>query len=203
MWPRNHLWLLQKHNLRAIIAKVYIVLLFHRIWPKDEKILRTAFEGTINSQILTIHRIIEGLRIKNLEETQFFVDFSKAFDFIYRGKIAVILQVYNLAKEIVTALMIVYKNMKAIVHSPDNVIDFFDIVTGVFKRDNLSWYIFIICLNYVLPTSIVQMKKWFRFKKSERARSKRYPAETTADADDLALLTNTPALPESLLHSQE
>ena len=47
-------------------------------------------------------------------------------------------------------------------------------------------------------------RKWFHTKK--KAKSRRYPAETITDsdyADDLVLLTNTPAQAESLLHCIE
>ena len=41
----------------------------------------------MTSQILTIHRILEGVRAKKIEATILFVDFSKAFDSIRKGKI--------------------------------------------------------------------------------------------------------------------
>ena len=61
-----------------------------------------------------------------------------------------------------------------------------------------------ICLDYVLRTSVDQMKE--NGLTLKQARSRRYPAETITDADhadDLALLTNTLAQAESLLHSLE
>ena len=36
------------------------------------------------SQILTISRILEGVVVKSLDATTWFVDFSKAFDSIHR-----------------------------------------------------------------------------------------------------------------------
>ena len=35
---------------------------------------------------MTIRRIVEGVRAKNLETTISFVDISKAFDSLHRGK---------------------------------------------------------------------------------------------------------------------
>ena len=79
--------------------------------------------------------------------------------------------------------------MKVKVCSPDGDTDFFNIVAGVLQEDTLALYLFIICLDYVLLTSIDQIKEnGFTLKK---ARSKRYPAEATTDADyadDLVLL---------------
>ena len=97
-----------------------------------------------------------------------------------------------------------YKNMKIKVRLPDGDSDYFDIVTGVLQEDTLATYLFIICLNYVLRTSIDLMKD-NAFKLSKE-RSRRYPAQTITDmdyADDIALLANTQNQAESLLHSLE
>ena len=54
-------------------------------------------EKQSTSQILTIHRILEGVRAKkNLEGTILFVDFSKAFDSLHRGKMEQIILAYGL-----------------------------------------------------------------------------------------------------------
>ena len=77
-------------------------------------------------------------------------------------------------------------------------------IVGVLQRDTLAPYLFIICLDYVLRTSIDKMKdNGFNLTKE---RSRRYLAQTTTDtdyADDIALLANTPMQAETLLHSLE
>ena len=94
---------------------------------------------------------------KNLEATLSFVDFSKAFDSIHRGKMSQILLANGLPKETVSTIMILYKNTKAMVCSPDDDNTyFFDIVTRVLLGDALT---FIICLDYILKTSIDLMKE--------------------------------------------
>ena len=67
-----------------------------------------------------------------------------------------ILLAYGLPKETVAAIMMLYKNTK--VHSPDGDTDYFDIVAGELQGDTLALYLFIICLDYVLRTSIDKMK---------------------------------------------
>ena len=47
-----------------------------------------------------------------------------------------------------------YRNTKVKVRSPDGDTDYFDIVAGVMQGDTLALYLFIICLDYVLRTSI-------------------------------------------------
>ena len=77
--------------------------------------------------------------------------------------------------------------------SPDGDTDYFNIVAGVLQGDPLAPFLFIICLDYALRTSIDIMKdNGFMLAKE---RSRRYPAQTIMDADytdDIALLANTP-----------
>ena len=100
--------------------------------------------------------------------------------------------------------MILYRNTKVKVRSPDGDIDYFDIVAGVLQGDTLASYLFIICLDYVLRTSIDKIKEnGFELTKK---RSRRYPEKTVTDADyvdDIAILANAPAQAETLLHSLE
>ena len=81
---------------------------------------------------------------------------------------------------------------------------YFDIVAGVLQGDTLAPYLFIICLDYVLRTSIDKIREnGFELTKK---RSRRHPAKTITDAnyaDDIAILANTPNQAETLLHSLE
>ena len=133
-----------------------------------------------------------------------FVDFTKAFDSIHRGKMAQILLAYGQPKETIPAIMILYKNTKAEVCSPDGDTECFDIVAGVLEEDTLASYLFIICLDSMLRTSIDKIREnGFELTKK---RGRRYPAKTITDADyadDIALLANTPNQAETLLHSLE
>ena len=63
------------------------------------------------------------------------VDFSKVFYPIHRGKMEKMLLAYGFPKEIVTVIMILYKNTKVKVHSPDGDMDLCDVVAGVLKRE--------------------------------------------------------------------
>ena len=115
-----------------------------------------------------------------------------------------ILLAYGLPKEAVAAITILYRNTKVKVRSPDGDTKYFDIVAGVLKGDTLAPYLFIICLDYVLRTSIDKIREnGFEL---TRKRSRRYPVKTITDADyadDIALLANTPNQAETLLHSLE
>ena len=76
--------------------------------------------------------------------------------------------------------------------------------TGVLQGHTLAPYLFINCLDYVLRPSIDIMKE--NSFKLAKERSRRCPTQTITDthyADDIALLANTPAQAETLLHSLE
>ena len=118
-------------TLTSVAFKVYDPILHNYIKPKIEKILWKNQNGfwskhSTTSSILSICRNIEGVRAKNLEATLLLVDVSKAFDSIHRGKVKQILPVCGLAKEIFTAIIMLLKNNKAMVHSTD--------------RDRLLWH---------------------------------------------------------------
>ena len=135
---------------------------------------------------------------KNLLATKLFVHFANAFDSIHRGKMEQILLANGRPKETVAAIMMLYRNTKVNVHSPDGDTDYFDFVAGVLQGDISGPYLFIICLNYVLRTSLDKMKdNGFKLTKE---RSIRYHAQTIMNADyadDIVLLDNIPALAES------
>ena len=195
-------------TLTSIAAKIYNALLRNRIEPKID-ILRENQNGvrrnrSTASQILTIRRILEGIRAKNLPATILFVDFTKGFDSIHRGKMEQILLAYSIPKETVAAITILYRNTKVKVRSPDGDTEYFDIVAGVLQGDTLAPYLFIICLDYVLRTSTDKIKEnGFELTKK---RSRREPWKTITDADnddDIAILANAPNQAETLLHSLE
>ena len=79
----------------------------------------------------------------------------------------------------------------------DGDTDYFDFVAGVLQGDTLAPYLFIICLDYVLRTSIDKIKE-NGFKLTKEG-NRRYPAKTISDADyaiDIARLQMHPPTPK-------
>ena len=108
----------------------------HRTQNQQHRKNQNGFRSnrSTTSLILTIRRILEGVRAKNLQATLIFVDFTKAFDSIHRGKMEQILLAYGIPKETAAAKTILYRNTKVKVRSPDQDTEYFDIVAGVTTR---------------------------------------------------------------------
>ena len=142
------------------------------------------------------------MKANNIEAVILFVDFSKTFDSIHRGKIVEILQAYGIPNETIAAIMMLYRNTKAMVRSPDGDTAFFNVVAGVLHGDTLAPFLFILTLDYVLRTSVDKLNS-FGFT-LEKAKSRRYQKITDADyADNLALFSDKIDDAERLLHAVE
>ena len=97
-------------------------MLLRRIRPEIENVLRKNQNGfrsnrSTTGKILTIRRIMEGVKEKNLTAVLIFIDFTKAFDSIHRGKMREILLAYGIPTETVNVVMVLHKNTKAQVRS--------------------------------------------------------------------------------------
>ena len=88
-------------------------------------------------------------------------------DSIHKGKMEQIFLAYSLSKEIVTTIMMFYKNMEAMVCLCDDDTSFFDIVARVSRGNTLTSYMFIIFLDYALRTLIDIIKDGFTLKRQE------------------------------------
>ena len=173
-------------TLTSIAAKIYNAVLLNGIQPEMVKILRrnqNRFrKGRLTiGQILTVKRIIEGVKARQMPATLLFIDSSKAFDSGYKGKMEKILLAYGIPKEIVAAIMILYRNTKSMVRSPNGDTEFFDILAGVLQGDTLAPFLFVICLDYVLRISVDKCNEYGLT--LELARSRRFHTKKITDAD--------------------
>ena len=87
---------------------------------------------------------------KNLQATLLFVDFTKAFDSIHSGKMEQILLAYDLPKETVAAITILYRNTKMKVRSPDG-----DGLIIVWQKFSLFWVLRLLDFQISNNTSVI------------------------------------------------
>ena len=181
----------------------------NRIRPSVENLLRDNQNGfresrSTTSHILTLRRILEGARDQNLPAVMVFIDFKKAFDSVNRSTLLKILRAYGIPEEIVNLIKVLYTGTKAQVLTSEGFTELFDILAGVLQGDTLAPYLFVIVVDYCMKLTMEKHPDiGFTIKP---ARSKRHKAVKLADtefADDIALLTNTIAEAQKLLHTVE
>ena len=189
--------------LSQIASKIYNRLILNRIRPIIDRLLRPSQNGfrpvrSTSSHLLALRRIIEEFRNYKKEAVVTSIDFKKAFDSIDRSKMLKILVVYVIPSEIVNAIRVMYENTFALVVTPEGNTDIFQDLQG----DPLAQFLFIICLDYTLNTSIVSPNGLTLKRKGGR----RVPPEKLAElafADDIALIEDTINKAESFLHKIE
>ena len=205
-------------SLTPIAAKIYNKMILNRMRPYIDPILRpnqNGFRkgrGTI-SQILTIRRIIEGVKAKNLKAILTFIDFKKAFDSVDRSKLMTILSAYGIPEKIVRAIAIMYTDTMAKVLSPDGETDFFEILAGVLQGDTLAPFLFVIVIDYVLRTAVegyehlgLTLSEGRSARLPRKANKAAHPSKSISDtgyADDLCMLSNTLEQAQELLDRVE
>ena len=156
-------------------------------------------------QILALRRLLEGVRDKKLIAVITFIDFSKAFDSIHRGKLFSILLAYGIPDKLVQAIRALYSNTRAKVCSPDGDSDWFSISAGVLQGDTLAPFLFVIALDYALRCAIKGREEELGFT-LERRRSRRIQPVILTDldfADDKALVSDTANKAQDLLFAVE
>ena len=134
-------------------------MILNRIRPAIDPILRKNQNGfrknrSTSGKFLTIRRILGSVKSKNLPLTLLFIDFSKELDSIKRNKMEQILQIYGIPTETIEAIRMLYRNTRSTVGSPDGDTAFFEIISGVLQGDTLAPFLFILCLDYILKTSV-------------------------------------------------
>ena len=96
--------------------------------------------------------------------------------------------------------MMLYKNTRSMVRSPDGDTPYFEITIEVIQGETLAPFLFIICLDNILKT-LLDNDRELGFTLTERKIS-RYPAEQITDteyADNIAVTSNTLKYANTLL----
>ena len=118
-------------------------MILNRIRPKINPHHRPNQNGfrpgkLTNAHILALRRLIEGVKLHILKAVLIFVDFSKSFDSIHRGRMFCIMRAYDVPDKIFQAIGLMYDGAHARVLTPDRNTDYFEILAGLLKDNTIA-----------------------------------------------------------------
>ena len=183
--------------LSSLVAKTLNRMILNRIQPIMEVLLRDNQNGfragrSTTSHILTLRRLLEGAKSRNLPAVLLFIDFKKAFDSIHRGTMLKILKAYGIPEILVNLIAILYTGTKAQVLTPDGITELFDILAGVLQGDTLAPYIFVIVVDYCMHIALdAHPELGFTLTPARSRRVKSVHCSDVEFADDIGLIADS------------
>ena len=191
-------------SLMSRSAKLFNRVLLSRLQPILDPYLRyeqNGFRpqrGTV-TQILSLRRIVEEVRIHQATLVCVFVDFQRAFDSVSRAAIPQILRAYNVPARLVSAVMAMYSDTRAAVVTPDGLSDPFSSTSGVLQGDTLAPFLFVVVLDWVIRTGLPDSNDGFLLCRRSCRRQRERRLSLLAFADDIALLASSEESAQRLL----
>ena len=146
--------------------------------PQRIRINQNGCERSTLAQFVTLRRLAEGIKAKQLQAVIIFVNFSKAFDSIYREKLMEIPFAYRLPNKIVDAIIILCKDTLIQLITPDDETDLFEVIAGVLQGDTLASFLFIIALYYTLQEATRNISIDFMLEKRQALGNLQYSSLT-------------------------
>jgi hypothetical protein len=200
--------------LMCVAAKLYNRIILKRLQDALESVLRINQNGfrvgrSTVQHILVVRRLMEaGMCYQGFKGVVVFVDFTKAFDSIFRPSMWNILRAYGVPEELILAIRNVYDGFKAKVRTSDGMSDAFSVTNGVLQGDTLAPYLFCIVLDWVLrmvvePSDGVTLVPGRESKGRFLRGSKGVKVTDTDFADDIAFFSDSFVNMQSMLDRLE
>ena len=151
-------------NLRIIAktcssAKLFNKVLISRLKPIIDPQLSQCQSGfrdgrSTTEQVMALRCVIDTCRVTNMTASLVFVDFQKAFDTLHRSPIPVNLSQYNVPICLISDIMQMHSNTSGSVSTELGPTEWFKTTSGVHQGDALSFYLFIVLLEYALKKTL-------------------------------------------------
>ena len=176
-------------TLLSIVAKILGKIIIDRIRDGVDCKLRKEQAGYrkgrgTTEQVFILRNIIE--QVNEWQATLYlnFIDFEKAFDSIHRESMWIIMDKYGIPQKIIRMVKIFYENCECAVEDQGEICNWFSIKTGVKQGCNMSGFLFLIIMDWIMKRSVGQGENGIRWKFNSKL-------DDLDFADDIVLLSST------------
>ena len=176
-------------TLLSVVGKILGRIIIDRMRSGVDKRLRDEQAGYrkgrgTTEQVFVLRNILE--QVNEWQATMYvgFVDFEKAFDSIHRNSLWIILRKYGIPEKIIKMVRLFYEGFKCAVEDQGERGEWFDVKTGVKQGCNMSGFLFLIVLDWVMRRTVGCGENGIRWKFTSKL-------DDLDFSDDLALLSST------------
>ena len=173
----------------SIVGKILGRIVIDRIRNGVDERLRKEQAGYrrgrgTTEQVFILRNIIE--QVNEWQATLYvnFIDFEKAFDSVHRQSLWVIMQKYGIPEKIIRIVKLFYEDFQCAVEDQGETSEWFGINTGVKQGCNMSGFLFLLVIDWVLRKTVGEGENGIRWKFTTKL-------DDLDFADDIALLSST------------
>ena len=113
-----------------------------------------------------------------------FIDFEKAFNSMHRDCLWRIMRAYGIPEKLTNLVKAFYDDFKCVVIHQVETLEWFDIKTGVKQGCNMSGFLFLMVVDWVMRRTVQNDRTGIRWKFTSKL-------DDLDFADDLALIAST------------
>lgn len=170
-------------------SKILGKIIVNRIAAEVNKHLREEQAGFregrgTTEQIFILRNIIEQTVEWNSNLYICFIDFEKAFDSVHQETLWKIIKHYGIPEKLIRLLKCMYINNECAVITSNGTSDWFKIKSGVKQGCNMSGFLFLIVIDWIMRKSTAENNTGIRWNFTTKLDDLDY-------ADDIALLSST------------
>ena len=176
-------------TLLPVVGKILGRILIDRIREGIDRRLRKEQAGyrkgrSTTEQVFILRNIIEQVNEWQATIYMNFIDFEKAFDSIHRESLWLIMKKYGIPEKIVRIVKTFYEDFQCAVENNGEIGEWFDIKTGVKQGCNMSGFLFLMIMDWIMRRTVGKGENGIRWKLTSKLDDLEF-------ADDIALLSST------------
>ena len=156
-------------TLLSVVSKILGRIIIDRVRNGVDQRLRKEQAGYrrgrgTTEQVFVLRNIVE--QVNEWQATLYlgFIDFEKAFDSIHRDSLWIIMRKYGIPEKIVRMVKLFYDGFQCAVEDQGEKCEWFDIKTGVKQGCNMSGFLFLIVLDWVMRRTVGNGENGIRWK---------------------------------------